>query len=386
MTGQSTRSVERAASNEIAHRVSCVYEVTPPTHPDRRGPIFAILAAILFGASTPLAKLLLRDVSPTLLAGLLYLGSGIGLGAWTLAQRRRPTTNAEARLSRRDLPWLALVVLFGGVLGPLLLMWGLARTPASTSSLLLNLEGVLTALLAWFVFRENFDRRIALGMLAIVAGGVLLSWGGSPQLDGHRFDEFIGPLAICGACLAWALDNNLTRKISAANPVQIAAVKGLVAGTTNVAIGLALGSALPGGGVIALAGALGLASYGISLVHFILGLRHLGSARTGAYFSSAPFVGAVLSIAVLGEPITPLLLAAAALMALGLWLHLTERHCHEHEHSYLEHEHWHEHDEHHQHDHPPGIDPRGPHSHPHVHLPMKHTHAHYPDIHHQHGH
>lgn len=352
---------------------------------DRRGVTCAILAAVLFGASTPLAKLLLRDVSPTLLAGLLYLGSGAGLGVWALL-RRRTAENAEAKLARRDLPWLALVVLFGGVLGPLLLMWGLARTPASTSSLLLNLEGVLTALLAWFVFRENFDRRIAIGMAAIVAGGVLLSWGGTPTLGAGRFDVLLGPLLIAGACLAWALDNNLTRKISAADPVQIAAVKGLIAGATNTAIGLALGGFAPGVGVIALAGALGLASYGVSLVLFILGLRHLGSARTGAYFSTAPFVGAVLAIALLAEPITPALLGAAALMGLGLWLHLTEQHCHEHVHPYLEHEHWHEHDEHHQHEHPPGIDPRGPHSHPHVHLPMKHTHAHYPDIHHQHGH
>lgn len=350
----------------------------------QRGIGYAILAAVLFGASTPLAKLLLRDVSPALLAGLLYLGSGLGLCTWSLF--RRSGTAAEARLSRRDLPWLALVVLFGGMLGPLLLMWGLARTPAATASLLLNLEGVLTAALAWFVFRENFDRRIALGMLAIVAGGVVLSWGGAPTLQSVTLEMLLGPLAITGACLAWALDNNLTRKISAADPVQIASIKGLGAGATNVAIGLALGASLPGPAVISLAAVLGLASYGVSLVLFILALRHLGSARTGAYFSSAPFVGAVLSVVMLAEPVTLPLLAAAGLMGLGLWLHLTEVHCHEHDHPYLEHEHWHEHDEHHQHDHPPGIDPAGPHSHWHVHLPMRHSHAHYPDIHHQHDH
>lgn len=347
----------------------------------KRGVAFAIAAAVLFGASTPAAKALLGSVPAVLLAGLLYLGSGVGLGLWTLVTARRGGASKEARLARRDVPWLVAVVLTGGIAGPVLLMWGLARTSASAAALLLNLEGVLTALLAWFVFRENFDRRIALGMAAIVAGGVLLSWGGTPEIGVPW-----GALAIAGACLAWALDNNLTRKISAADPVQIAAIKGLGAGVTNTTIAVLLGAALPSWQTLTLAALLGLASYGVSLVFFILGLRHLGSARTGAYFSTAPFVGAALSIAVLGERPTLLFFVAAILMGIGLWLHLTERHEHEHEHGYLEHDHWHEHDEHHQHEHPPGIDPRGPHSHPHVHQPMRHSHPHYPDIHHQHKH
>lgn len=355
------------------------------TH-NRRGIAYAIGAAVLFGASTPAAKLLLQDLPPALLAGLLYLGSGVGLSLWAALRAGLPASRAEARLTQRDLPWLAAIVLFGGVLGPLLLMWGLARTASSASSLLLNLEGVFTALLAWFVFRENFDRRIALGMAAIVAGGVLLSWGATSQAAGLNSGALLGPLAIAGACLCWALDNNLTRKISGADPLYIAAVKGLVAGATNTAIGFGLGAALPTAAALVAAGGLGVASYGVSLVLFILGLRHLGSARTGAYFSSAPFVGAALSIALLGEPVTLLFLAAVGLMAIGLWLHLTEVHCHEHEHPYLEHEHLHDHDEHHQHEHPPGIDPRGPHSHWHVHQPLRHTHAHYPDLHHQHKH
>lgn len=347
---------------------------------------YALLAAILFGASTPCAKLLLRDVSPTLLAGMLYLGSGIGLYVCSLLRMRSTSNRSEARLTRPDVQWLALVVLFGGIAGPLLLMWGLMRTPASTSSLLLNLESVLTALLAWFVFHENFDRRIALGMLAIVAGGVLLSWSGTPAVGAGRLSAMVGPLAIAGACLAWALDNNLTRKISAADPMQIATIKGLVAGTTNLAIGLSLGASPPGVAVAALAGGLGLVGYGFSLVLFIFGLRHLGSARTGAYFASAPFVGAALSIAMLGDPIPLSFLGAAGLMGLGLWLHLTEQHGHWHEHPELEHEHRHEHDDHHQHEHPPGIDPQGPHSHRHVHQSLRHAHPHYPDIHHQHEH
>lgn len=348
-----------------------------------RGVVYAIASAVLFGASTPFAKLLLRDVSATLLAGLLYLGSGIGLGIWTLLRMRQTKQEGEARLTGRDVPWLIAVVICGGIMAPLLSIWGLAWVAASTASLLLNLEGVFTALLAWFVFRENFDRRIALGMLAIVLGGGILSWGGAPDL---AIGSLAGPLAIAGACLCWALDNNLTRKISASDPVQIAAMKGLVAGATNSTIALLFGANVPTTATTVLAGGLGLVSYGVSLVLFILALRHLGSARTGAYFSSAPFVGAALSIALLGDSLTWPFVAAAGLMATGLWLHVTEMHSHQHQHPHLEHEHWHDHDEHHQHEHPPGIDPRGPHSHMHVHQPMRHTHAHYPDIHHQHGH
>lgn len=354
---------------------------TEQRHHDRRGVAYALAAAALFGASTPGAKLLLVGISPVLMAGLLYLGSGVGLGLWWLLQITASGHRSDARLAWHDLPWLMAVVLAGGMVGPALLMWGLARTPASTSSLLLNLEGVLTAALAWFVFRENFDRRIALGMLAIVAGGVLLSWGGTPE-PGVPW----GMLAVAGACGAWALDNNLTRRISAADPVQIAAIKGLVAGTTNVALALGTGTAYPHSGAVVLASGLGLVGYGLSLVLFILGLRHLGSARTGAYFSCAPFVGAALALPLLGERPTISFVVAAALMGLGLWLHLTEKHGHMHAHAPIEHNHWHEHDEHHQHEHAPGVAAASPHSHPHEHKPLEHAHPHYPDIHHQHDH
>ncbi|MBK8269382.1 MAG: DMT family transporter [Planctomycetes bacterium] len=368
-----------STSRNSGHEARTLSDVRT-TH-GKRGVVYAITAAVLFGASTPAAKALLGSVPAILLAGLLYLGSGAGLGLWSFVSARRGGKTKEARLARRDVPWLVGVVLVGGVAGPVLLMWGLAKTSAAAAALLLNLEGVLTALLAWFVFRENFDRRIALGMAAIVAGGVSLSWGGTPEIGVPW-----GALAIAGACLCWALDNNLTRKISAADPVQIAAIKGFGAGVTNTILAFLLGASMPVWNTLTLAMLLGLASYGVSLVLFILGLRHLGSARTGAYFSTAPFVGAALSIAALGERPTLLFFAAAVLMGIGLWLHLTERHEHQHEHGYLEHEHWHEHDEHHQHEHLPGIDPRGPHSHPHVHPPTCHTHAHFPDIHHQHDH
>lgn len=350
-------------------------------HVPRSGILSALGAAALFGASTPLAKLLVDTVPPVLLAGLLYLGSGVALLAWFLLRRlRSDRSTREAALTRRDIPWLAGAILSGGVIGPSLLMLGLAHTPASSVSLLLNLEGVFTALLAWFVFRENFDRRIAFGMAGIVAGGVLLSW---PSETGGAS---LWTLAIAGACLAWAIDNNLTRKISAGDPVQIAGLKGLVAGFTNTGIALALGHAFPGAATTMAVAAVGVLGYGVSLALFVVALRHLGSARTGAYFSTAPFIGAALSLVLWREAPGALFWGAAGLMAAGVWLHLTERHEHEHEHEPLTHAHAHVHDEHHRHEHDYPWDGTEPHTHFHVHAPLAHSHPHYPDIHHRHRH
>jgi len=342
----------------------------------------ALLAAFLFGASTPLAKLLVADTPPILLAGLLYAGSGTGLGLWLLLRRlRKDAPSMEAPLQRADVPWLGGAVLFGGVLGPILLMVGLSQTPASSASLLLNLESVLTALLAWIVFRENVDVRIFLGMVAIVAGGVLLSWTEAP-VSGLPW----GSLAIAGACACWAIDNNLTRVVSGGDPVQIAAIKGGVAGAINIGVALALGQHLPGWAHLLSAGAIGLTGYGISLVAFVLALRYLGAARTGAYFSTAPFVGAALSLVLLRETPGIAFWVAGGLMALGVWLHVSEHHEHEHAHEAMDHEHLHFHDEHHQHAHAFAWDGREPHSHPHHHAPMAHSHPHYPDLHHRHDH
>ena len=348
---------------------------------NRPGVLLAIASAALFGASTPFAKLLLGGgVSPWLLAGLLYLGSGLGLTLVHLARGALAVPAAEAPLRRADLPWLALVVLSGGVIGPLLLMVGLQTTAASTSALLLNLEGLATMAIAWMVFRENVDRRLLLGAAAILAGAVILSWQGGPTGLG------LGALAIAGACLAWGIDNNLTRKLSAADPVQIALIKGLVAGAVNLSLALALGARMPPLTTILAAGLIGLLGYGVSLVMFVLALRHLGAARTGAYFSTAPFIGAGLAIAMFGEPITMQLVAASALMLVGVALHLMEAHEHPHSHEALDHEHRHTHDDHHQHEHAANDPPGEPHSHPHRHTPLTHTHAHYPDLHHRHGH
>lgn len=347
------------------------------------GPARALLSATLFGVSAPLAKSLLARSSPQMLAGLLYLGSGVGLMAfWTLRRvTLRTRYPAEKPLGREDVPWLAGAYLAGGVLGPLLLMVGLMRTPASSASLLLNLEGVFTAVLAWTLFREHAPRRIILGMVFIVGGGLVISWEGRAGWAGTA-----GPLAVAGACLCWGIDNNLTQRVSGGDPVQVAGLKGLVAGSVNLALGLALGGADGGAGAVGAALLLGLVSYGISLVLFILALRDLGTARTGAYFSTAPFIGAAAAVLILREAVSGSLLAGGALMAVGVWLHLTERHKHFHVHKAVTHTHRHVHDEHHQHEHPPGTPTGEPHAHEHTHEALAHSHPHYPDLHHRHRH
>jgi drug/metabolite transporter (DMT)-like permease len=345
----------------------------------RPGIPLALLSAALFGASTPFAKLLLGTVSPWMMAGLLYLGAGVGLSTIHFSHAALRLPAAEAPLRPSDAPWLALVILTGGLGGPLLLMFGLARTSAASASLLLNLESLATMAIAWMVFRENVDRRLLVGAFAILAGAVLLSWHGGARLDA-------GSALIAGACLCWGIDNNLTRKLSSADPVQIAMLKGLAAGTVNVVLALANGGRLPPMGLAAAAGAVGFLGYGVSLAFFVLALRHLGTARTGAYFALAPFVGAALSVLAFGEPLSARLMLAGALMGIGLWLHVSENHAHDHLHEEIEHEHRHRHDEHHQHGHVQS-DPAGePHSHRHKHVWLRHRHPHYPDLHHRHTH
>lgn len=341
--------------------------------------IHALLAAALFGASTPFAKLLVGEMSPLLLAGLLYLGSGLGLSVIRLMRDR---SWEPSGLTHGEWPWLFGGIFFGGVVGPLALMFGLTCTSGTTASLLLNLEAVLTAVIAWVVFKENADRRIVLGMLAIVAGGVVLSWSGG---DAETNDWF-GPLAIVVACLCWAIDNNLTRRVSASDALFVAGAKGAVAGSVNVALAFSLGASLPDSPLLFGTLAVGLLGYGISLVLFVLALRGLGTARTGAYFSTAPFIGAAVSVMLLGESTSTAFWIAFALMALGVWLHLTEHHEHDHVHEPIEHSHHHVHDEHHQHEHAVAWSVKGPHEHWHRHETMAHKHPHFPDIHHRHSH
>ncbi len=338
----------------------------------------ALASAVLFGATPPLSKLLLNAVSPFMLAGLLYLGAGLGLAIYRFFRGTIGNTGNQASLRQQDVPWLALAIGTGGVLAPVLLMFGLSCTTASSTALLLNVEGLATMAIAWLVFHENVDRRLLLGAFAILAGAVLLSWEGR----GVAFNP--GAMLVVGACVAWGVDNNLTRKISATDPTIIAMLKGLVAGSVNVVLALLTGAALPSPAIIAAAGVVGLLGVGVSLVMFIFALRHLGTARTGAYYSLAPFIGAILAIALLGDQLTLKLVLAGILMGIGLWLHLAERHDHEHEHEALEHEHSHVHDEHHQHQHDGPV--TEPHSHWHRHEPMQHVHVHYPDLHHRHRH
>ena len=341
------------------------------------GVLAALGAAVLFGAATPLAKRLLQTIDPWLLAGLLYLGSGLGLILY-----RQLVRAGRVRLARSQVLWLAGAIVAGGVAGPVLLMFGLTSMPASGASLLLNAEGAFTALLAWFVFRENFHRRIALGMAAIVAGAVILAWPGDV-----RFAGVWPAVAILGACLAWGIDNNFTRKVSLTDATWIASIKGLTAGSVNLALAIGLGAQMPRIPDVASAMILGLFAYGVSLALFVVALRHLGTARTGAYFSVAPFLGTVLAV-LLGDAVTPQLLAAGALMAFGVWLHLMERHEHEHTHEAFEHEHEHVHgaDPHHEHQHDPPVAPGTRHTHSHWHEPLRHAHAHFPDAHHRHRH
>jgi len=348
---------------------------------NRAAIFYALASAALFGVSTPAAKVLLGSVHPAVLAGLLYCGAGVGIAVLRQVMPAIVTRAPEVALSRADLPWIGGAIAAGGVLGPLLLMAGLARTDAAAGSLLLTLEGAATALMAWFIFHENFDRRIALGMACLVAGAAILSWSGEPTLAG-----VLGPLAIVGACIAWGFDNNLTRKVSLADPLQIVELKGLIAGPFTLVLGLATGGSLPSMPSSLIAGFVGFLGYGVSLVLFVIALRHLGTARTGAYFSTAPFLGALVALGILDEPITAQLLSAGALMGFGVWLHLTEHHEHGHTHEKTEHAHPHVHDEHHQHDHGPGAPRQEPHTHWHWHDRLKHTHAHLPDMHHTHRH
>lgn len=344
------------------------------------GALLALAAAILFGASIPFAKLLLGAIGTTTLAGLLYLGAGLGVGLLLAVRTSFKIRRTEAPLATADWPWLGAVVIAGGVIGPILLMAGLQTTPATSAALLLNLESFFTLLIAWLIFHESIERRIALGALTILTGAVILSWQG--PIGAPRWSA----LAVIGACLAWAIDNNLTRKLAIADPLVIVTVKGWVAGPITLSLAASLGEDFPPVSLAVAASGIGAIGYGGSLIAFVLALRRLGAARTGAYFATAPFMGAALAILLLHEPLTPQVLLAALLMGIGVYLHLTERHDHLHSHDPLVHAHRHTHDAHHQHAHQPDDPPGEPHAHAHAHASIQHAHPHYPDIHHRHRH
>jgi drug/metabolite transporter (DMT)-like permease len=283
-------------------------------------------------------------------------------------------------LQRDEYRWLGGAIAFGGMIAPLLLMIGLSQTAANMASLLLNLEAVFTALIAWWIFKENAGRRIVWGMAAIVTGGVVLAWPSSTSGSAS------GALWIIAACACWAMDNNLTRKVSANDAVFLAGSKGIIAGSVNTLLAFAMGAMLPDPRIIGTAMAIGFFGYGVSLVLFVVALRSLGTSRTGAYFSIAPFVGVLIAVAFFGDAMSPAIWFAGLVMTVGVFLHITEVHAHGHTHHDLFHEHPHVHDEHHRHGHDFPWDGQEPHTHPHHHEPLRHSHAHYPDIHHRHEH
>jgi drug/metabolite transporter (DMT)-like permease len=340
-----------------------------------RGVVTGLTAAVLFGASTPVAKLLVPAAGAFMLAGLLYLGAGLGL---VLAAPFR-RAGAEAPLRRSDLPVLAVVILSGGVAGPLLLVLGLARLPGTAAALLLNLETPFTITLAVLFLREHLSRREAFGAGAVIAGAAALT-----RAPGALVVDPLGASFVAAACAAWAVDNAMSQRLAVRDPVAVARAKTLAAGAINVALGLALHEEVPSAGHVIAALMTGSIGYGLSIVLHLLAVRSVGAARQAAFFGTAPFIGALLAVPLLGEHLPLAHVGAGVLMALGIAVVVRARHGHAHAHEALEHEHAHVHDEHHAHPHREHVTES--HSHPHQHAPLVHDHPHLPDLHHRHGH
>jgi len=337
---------------------------------------FAILAAVLYGISAPFSKLLLNTLHPALLAGLLYLGAGIGMLAWNSLQRKSRRASGEAKLSRNDIPFaLAMIVL--DIAAPISLMTGLTMTTAENASLLNNFEIVATGILAAMFFRESIGRRMGLAIILISAASFLLSVENTSS-----FSFSTGSILVIVACLCWGLENNCTRMLSLKNPLQIVVIKGFGAGTGSLLVFFMVGGSLSFSISIVYALLLGFVSYGLSIFLYIKAQRELGAARTSAYYAAAPFIGVLVSWMVLGETINGTFAIALLIMILGTYLAITEKHLHPHVHEPVSHNHLHNHqDGHHSHS-----DDTTPHSHPHMHDATAHTHGHTPDMHHNHNH
>jgi drug/metabolite transporter (DMT)-like permease len=335
------------------------------------------LAAALFGLSAPVAKVLLADMQPLMLAGLFYVGSG---GCITIYRLLRPA-NAEAKLRSMDVPALAGLALLGGMMGPVLMLWGLSRVGALTGSLLLNLEAPFTMLVAVLLFREHMGKRAVAAAACILGGALVLKL----RPAGTDTDAW-GILAIAAACLCWAFDNNLTQRLTTRDPFAVVRTKALVAGTANLALAYVAGQPPPPATVLAAALLVGALSYGASVVLDAYALRHIGAAREAAYFATAPFMGALGAVFIVGEPLRAWDVASLLLMIAGVFMLIRERHAHAHEHAAMTHEHIHVHDEHHQHNHALGVSRVEPHSHEHYHARLVHDHPHVPDLHHRHRH
>jgi drug/metabolite transporter (DMT)-like permease len=345
--------------------------------------IQAIFAAILFGASAPLSKVLLGELDPIPLAGFLYLGSGLGAVIVMLFQGKRGKgQNLEAQLTRPDFPWLSGAIIAGGIIAPIFLLIGLRITPASTASLLLNFETVATAMIAGLIFKEAIDKHIFWAIALITFASILLSWSS----EGWGFSP--AALLILAACFFWGLDNNFTRNISSKDPLVIVSIKGLVAGSFSLILALILGNPFPPMMIILLALLLGAICYGLSIYLIILSMRHLGSTRAYALFAIAPFAGMLLSFLLMNDKPLWNFWPGIVLMIVGTWIMISENHAHDHTHEPLFHTHKHCHpDEHHDHMHQPGeFLIHGEHSHEHQHASLDHEHKHTPDLHHRHFH
>jgi drug/metabolite transporter (DMT)-like permease len=349
-----------------------------------RGALFGLLAAASFGASAPLCKLLLAGAPPLVLAGLLYAGAALALSVYAaLTPGRR---GREARLPRKEWPVYAAMVVLGGMVGPVLMLVGLARVSPVAGALLLTFEGPLTALIAVMLFREHMGGRAALAGGLVLAGALALALIPGGAEAGGAAASAGGVAALAGACLAWAFDNNLTQRLTLRDPVVIVRGKAAGAAIGNLALAFALGHRLPSAGVAAAALAVGAVSYGASVLLDAYALRLLGAVREAAYFATAPFVGAAVGALIFRHPLSLAEWVAGALMAGGVAALLRERHAHQHTHEPIEHEHAHVHDEHHHHAHAPGDPPGEPHAHRHRHNPITHVHPHVPDAHHRHRH
>jgi drug/metabolite transporter (DMT)-like permease len=336
----------------------------------------ALLAALFFGASAPISKLLLGDVPPVLMAAFLYLGSGTGILLTRLIQRIS-SNEREAGIKSSDVKWLVGAIISGGIAAPIILMISLKNTPASTASLLLNFECVATTLIAMLIFKEAISRRAWIAIAVITLASILLSTN-----FGNSWGMSLGAFGVIFACVLWGVDNNFTRNISAKDPLTIVAWKGLISGTFSLLLGLLLGQRFPTLTSILSILLLGFLSYGFSTMLFIYSMRGLGAARTSALYGTAPLAGVLLSIVIFGELPSLLFIIAAIIMVGGALLLINEEHAHSHVHTVLFHEHSHRHNDHaHKHDEVDGV-----HSHEHEHLAEEHEHGHMPDIHHRHGH
>lgn len=348
---------------------------SPQALPALRGGLLALLAAALFGVSTPLVQHFGAGLGAFSTAALLYAGAA----AVGLLSRQR--IEREAGLQRSDLPRLLAMATFGAAIGPVALAWGLQHTSGTSASLMLTLEALFTAVLAWRLYRETMDGRVWTAMALLLAGGMVL------VLDQGRAGgaQLWGLLAVLLATAAWGIDNTLSRALAERDPGQVVMAKALLGATATGALALAFREPMPAASAALALFAVGATGYGLSLRFYLLAQRAFGAARTGSVFAFAPFIGAAFAVALGERAASGLTVLGSLLMLAGVLLHLAESHGHEHAHETLEHEHAHRHDDGH-HDHAHDVMPVGEHSHRHLHEPVQHAHSHVPDAHHAHRH